>query len=87
MPPPLRVDSYGRPLPALADVRDASTWDAPTNQLQRQFLHSLVEDFCRAVCRHGWYGQVTLTVSIQNGIVQRDMRVGLERAHRLPPME
>lgn len=81
---PLRVDSYGRPLPALADVREASTWDTPTNQHQRQFLHSLVEEFCRAVCHRDWYGQAILTVSIQDGIVQRDMRVGLERVRRPP---
>lgn len=87
MPHPARYDSYGRLLPDVADVREASTWDEPTNQLQRQFLHSLVEECCRAVCRHGWYGQVTLTVSIQDGMLQRDMRAGLERVHRQAPRE
>lgn len=80
-----RVDSYGKPLPELADIRRAVTALEPTNQAKLALLHALVEDVCRAVMRRGWYGTVQMHFTVEDGIVQRDVFAGLERRWNQPP--
>lgn len=82
MPSAPRYDRYGRPLPEVTDAREASTLDHERNQLHRQLVARLIEDCWPVVCRRGWHGEVTLRVSVQDGMVQRDMRAGLDRFYR-----
>lgn len=79
-----RLDSYGKPLPELADVREQVLYDHATNETQRRLLLALIEDSCRLVLRRGWFGEVRIGVSVVDGVLQPDMRVGLDRIWRAP---
>lgn len=79
-----RLDSYGKPLPELAEAHMQVLFDHVTNQAQRHFLHALVEETCRAVLRRGWYGEVQIGFSVVDGILQPDIRAGLQRTWRAP---
>lgn len=87
MPSPQRVDRYGRPLPELTPASTAPTFDATTNKDAQSYLHALVEDACRIVCRRGWHGEVRLGFSVHDGFILRDMRVGVERIRQAPQTE
>ena len=77
-----RLDSYGKPLPGLAENRHRVTLEEPSNQARLSLLHALVEDACRAVLREGWHGNVQIRFSVSDGIIQRDIYAGLERQWR-----
>lgn len=79
-----RIDSYGKPLPELTDAREQVLFEHATNQAQHRFLLALIEESCRAVLRRGWYGDVHLHFSVEDGVLQSDMRAGLERQWRAP---
>lgn len=77
-----RLDAYAKPLPELAEAHEQVLFEHATNQRQRRFLHALVEDTCRAVLRRGWYGEVQIGFSVVDGVLQPDMRSGLDRTWR-----
>ena len=80
-----RLDGYAKPVPELADVRHAGTQHTPVNQAQRSLLHALVEDVCRTVMRHGWYGRVHIRFRVVDGIVQADVYTGVDRNWKNQP--
>lgn len=84
MPRPLRRDAYGRPLPELTDAREAVTLQHPRNEARIRCLQALVEDTLRAVLRRGWYGDVLIRFTVEDGMVLSDMHAGLDRLWRMP---
>lgn len=77
-----RVDSYGKPLPELADVQQRVTLEMSGNQARLSLWHALVEETARAVCRRGWHGTVAIRLHVEDGMLQRDLYASLERVWR-----
>lgn len=84
MPAPQRLDRYGRPLPDLTPAGTAPRFDDQPNVDYRTYLYALIDDACRIVCRRGWYGEVRVGFSVQDGVIVNDMRVGVERVRQAP---
>lgn len=80
--PQRRHDSYGRPLPSLAPPRQQALHEEPTNQaLWQQFLRLLYEEWDALLVR-GTHAELTATVHVQDGRLQRDMQIQVTRQVR-----
>jgi hypothetical protein len=75
-------DAYGRPLPTLTDADRAVLKARPFNVLQRRRIAAVLEDLYDALLRREIYAEVTVTFTIQSGIIQAEVSTGVSRQHR-----
>jgi hypothetical protein len=73
MPARQRLDGYGAPLPALTDARQQSLRTSATNQGQQQRLWALLDEVYATLLHRGTYAQVTLTLYVEDGTLQREI--------------
>lgn len=77
-----RLDGYGKPLPTLADVRQQSLRQSPTNQRQQGWLWALLEEQYDALLCRGSFAEVTLTFRVEDGTLSGEVDVRITRHHR-----
>ena len=78
MPQPhKRYDGYGRPLPTLAEAKEASLYEHPLNQQTRTLIAAQLELQYRALLKRGEYAEVTLTFGIKNGVIMEELAVNV----------
>jgi hypothetical protein len=80
-----RYDGYGKPLPDLAEARQASLFEHGTNERQRRVLMSLIETYCRELCHRGIHATVSLRWSVLDGILDANVEVTVLRRWRTEP--
>ena len=80
--PHLRYDSYGKPLPTLADARQEGLYDRPFNVQQRRNLLALLEEQWRALLRRGEYADVQISFAVKDGMVQAEVTIGVIHKRR-----
>lgn len=82
--PPRRVrhDAYGVPLPVLDMAQRQSLVQSEHNQAMRKYLLHLLEQDYADLFRRGMYAELTLILRIDNGSMQADVDVGIQRHHR-----
>lgn len=80
-----RLDGYAKPLPELTEASCAITIQDAMNQKALSMLHALVQDTCRAVMRHGWYGRVHIRFRVIDGMLQSDIYTSLDRNWKNQP--
>jgi hypothetical protein len=77
-------DAYGKPLPSLVEVTQQYFGDHLTNRSQRERLYALLEEQWQVLLRRGIHGQLTITVTIHDGMIQDQSSVTLTRQIRAP---
>jgi hypothetical protein len=85
--PRARLDSWGQPLPELAEARQAVLKDTPHNQAMRRLLHVLIEEQMGLLLRRGVHAEVTVGWVIQDGVMQEEIAVTPKRCWRKPREE
>jgi len=83
--PQSRRDSYGRPLPELTDARQELLIERPYNQAKRRELLARIEELLPQILRRGTYADVVLRFSVQDGLIQKEIALGVERHFRYQP--
>lgn len=76
-----RFDSYGRPLPTLADAHEQPLLDSAANLEARRFLQWLLDDTYRQVLRRGMNVEVEVRFVVADGTIQEQIWVGTQRKH------
>lgn len=80
--PQRKHDGYGRPLPSLVPRGHGALHEEPTNHaLWQQFLGLLYEKWDELLHR-GVHADLTVTLHVQDGRLQRDMQVQVTRQYR-----
>ena len=81
-----RHDSYGRPLPRLAETprQDLSASDTNLEQRERimQRLRATMEDHYPYLLQRDVSAEVTITFKVVRGTIQEDLYVGIVRHYR-----
>ena len=81
-----RHDSYGRPLPRLADTPPQDLTASATNLEQRerifQLIRGMLDEHYPYLLRREVTAEVTLTFTVRAGTIQDDMYVGIVRKYR-----
>jgi hypothetical protein len=68
--PPARVDAYGKPLTRPTDARAEPQFDRATNREQVALLWARLTDLLHEALVRGWHGQLSIEVSVQDGLIQ-----------------
>lgn len=77
-----RYDAYGRPLPTLAEVgTPRSLLDSPANEAARQALLALLKTHYAYCCEEGFWGELIMTITVENGTMQQAYTVAVHRHH------
>jgi hypothetical protein len=53
------------------------------NVVNRQRLQQLLDEKLSEMCKRGVFGTIELVISIEDGIIQRDVQTYTKRKHRL----
>ena len=81
-----RHDSYGRPLPRLAERDPQDVSARPANQEQRERILEMVlgmlDEHYPYLLRREVTAEVTLSFTVRAGMIQDDMYVGIVRKYR-----
>jgi len=78
-----RRDSYGRRIQALEDARQESLRQRPQNVVMQALLLRQLDTELDVALHRGFYGELTLRVIVQDGIIQESIQVGLMRSIRV----
>ena len=79
---PRPYNAHGERLPELTDARHESRYDRPQNVELRQYVITRLEECWWRMLRRGVHGRVTLSVSIEDGCLMRQIYTGEERTYR-----
>jgi hypothetical protein len=78
-----RLNAYGDIIAPLTDAAEERLEAKPTNQQAIMALHALLRELWAAKLRRGWYGVVSLEISINDGIIEQDVCITDKRSRRL----
>jgi len=79
--PRVRHDVYGSPLPPLTDAHQESRVTHGHNPQIRRLLFELLNDQLDALLHRGGYGIIQLTCRVQNGLLQNQINITVDRLH------
>jgi hypothetical protein len=83
--PQSRRDSYGRPLPELTEARHELLVERPYNQAKRRELLARIEELLPQILRRGVHADVVVRFSVQDGLIQKEIDLGVTRHFRQQP--
>jgi hypothetical protein len=78
-----RLNAYGETLAPLTDAAEERLEAKATNQQAIMALHALLRELWATKLRRGWYGVVSLEISINDGIIEQDVSITDKRSRRL----
>jgi hypothetical protein len=86
-PRPQRHDSYGRPLPSLAEAaRQADTSERVSNVEQRErlleLLRTTMDEHYPYLLRRNVTAEVTIRFKVVQGVIQDDLYLSITRKYR-----
>jgi hypothetical protein len=82
-----RRDLYGRPLPELAPAQRQVLVHSEHNQIMRRYLLQLLEEDYAHLFQRGVYGELAITLKIENGSLQDEVKLHWHQQHRRPTEE
>lgn len=77
-----KLDSFGRPLPSLVEVRQDYLGNHSPNQVQRERLAALIDEQWQLLLRRGFFGELAIVVTIVDGVLQDQTHVSVTRQLR-----
>jgi hypothetical protein len=77
-----RRDPYGKPLPTLVEAAQESLYGRTTNEDLRRRIADLLNIYYDTLLRRDVSAEMSLSFRVVEGIIQDDLRVGLNRVYR-----
>lgn len=77
-----RLDGYATPVPSPADATEERLHQRPTNQRQLHYVGTCLYAHLETLLQRGVHADVTVTLSIQDGIIQERIGIGTVRWYR-----
>ena len=80
--PKPRFDSYGSPIQPIVDARTELLYERPFNRQLRQVIAQMLEEKYRVLLRRGTFAELVVRISIKDGTIAREVRVGVDETLR-----
>ncbi|HXH11156.1 MAG TPA: hypothetical protein VNP04_15515 [Alphaproteobacteria bacterium] len=78
-----RYNLYGEPVAPLVDAREEPMAQRPANRDAIDGLQLALRDLWQKILCRGWYGSVTLELSVKDGVLNQDVSITERRQRRI----